>query len=107
MPTKLLDGPAAGVVLELPRWPKFLRVAVGEGHCAQWRALAGLEDEPDAFDDHLYAYMKVADDAYRGGDGSDNAYTLYDPQPDDAVMRDTALWRRWCYEQQGKGFREE
>ncbi len=89
-----IDGPAAGVSLELSRAPKLLRVA----KCGdQFRALEKLDDEP--FDLELcsvYVGRSSTWKEYEGGESSD--YELMIPQPFDHEIRETDDWRAWCRE---------
>lgn len=104
MTTRFHGGPADGKVLCMARAPVFLRVVV-EGDAVD--ALDLLDDEPKV-SETLHAYRKVSDDGTVHVDGRDASgkrfgrwyacatYRINDDQPDDAVMRDAAAWRKWC-----------
>ncbi len=108
--TRFVDGPAAGVSLDLRRLPIFLRVVRDpEG---KWDALDQLTDVP-APDEALVAYRKIAGSESSGFlDYTDKKtgrrcgrtfvaakYAVVTEQPDDATMRDASKWREWCQEQ--------
>jgi hypothetical protein len=100
--TTFQDGPAKGQTLLLKRAPRFLRVVEWHG---KWDALDQLEDEPRP-DEKIYAY-EIIGETYmmhlnRGRDGggfyAGATYKQFLPQPDDATMRDTNSWVKWCHE---------
>lgn len=104
---RFVDGPAANVVLMLKRAPLFLRVVRAIG--GEWDALDQLEDGPKpdeaitaykrrgpAGECHIRAAKRAASGWYAMGE-----YAVIDLQPADDILRDTAKWRGWCYEQVG------
>lgn len=100
---KFLDGPAKGLTLQLRRAPLYLRVTEADG----WDALDQLDDVPLG-DETLTAYRRVGTAGTLHVDGRDKKgrrwgawyalaeYRVAEPQPSDAVMRETAAWRKWC-----------
>lgn len=89
------DGPAHGIILDLRRAPKFLRVVIN------------AEGEVDALD-QLHAYELVGKPSRyhvcrtpRRLSGWHIAaqYRHVPQQPSDATMRDTAEWQAWCLAQ--------
>lgn len=103
--TRFTDGPAAGKTLLLKRTPLFLRAVVDAA--GKWDTLDMLGDEPDPYE-AVYAYRRVGQatachvdyrdgrgrrrgDWFQGGD-----YALVEPQPEEAVPRDTGAWREWA-----------
>lgn len=98
---KFLDGPAAGVTLQLRRAPVLLRAVGNQG--GDWDALDQLDDTPDA-GERIAVYIQVAGTLRRwhqrpGGcyEGAD--YRLLAPQPADELVRSTDAWRKWCFAQ--------
>ena len=104
--TNFLNGPAAGVSLELARSPLFLRVVLGAG--GVWDALDLLSDGPRV-SEAVHAYRREGDAGSvhldytesrtgrrRGRDIAYAEYRVVAVQPADATMRDTAAWRAWC-----------
>ncbi len=107
--TRFTDGPAKGKTLLLARAPLFLRVVIAGG---KLDALDQLDDRPQG-GERIYAYRRTGPATalhidfcrgrgrkgprsawYRGGD-----YALVEPQPNEAVLRDTARWRGWATEE--------
>jgi hypothetical protein len=99
--TTFLDGPAKDTKLMLTRAPHFLRAVQAKD--GTWDALDQPDDTPTA-DERIVVYVMVGDPTwmhvratkgrsgvYRGGQ-----YTLVDPQPPDAVLRDRAQWQAWA-----------
>lgn len=100
--SKFIDGPAAGVELQLRRAPILLRVVHSQ---AGWDALDQLHDEVRS-GEKVYAYILTepptsmhlltrGKNRHAGGWYAIGVYRLLDPQPTDAEMRDTELWMRW------------
>src|SRR4051812_7013019 len=107
MSTRFLDGPLAGVALQLRRSPVFLRAVLNANGEAD--ALDPVGDEPLA-DDRVAAYRRASfGGAYfldwtekgrrRGGRFAIATYAVVAEQPPDEVMRDRAQWQRWCWVQ--------
>lgn len=105
--TKFTNGPAAGKVLELLRMPMPLFLRVTKAQDGTIDALDQLDDTPRD-DEELFLYRKARDDGTVHVDGRDKkgkrfgkwynccTYTLHETQPDQATMRDGALWPAWC-----------
>ena len=100
-----LDGPAAETTLQLARTPILLRVVVGRLN-GKVDALDQLDDQAEA-DEAIYVYRLVGEpmrgfvDGTRGGRRCGRpfvsaTYRLHEPQPDEGLLRDNALWREWC-----------
>ena len=99
-----LDGPAAGVVLELHRAPVFLRVVIGHEGVD---ALDQLDDEPRAGED-IAVYQRVGNAGSIHLSGRDKngrrfgrtlatgEYRLHDEQPADEIVRSQSRWRSWA-----------
>lgn len=99
-----LDGPAAGVVLELHRAPVFLRVVIGHEGVD---ALDQLDDEPRAGED-IAVYQRVGNAGSVHLSGRDKngrrfgrtlataEYRLHAEQPADEIVRSQVKWRNWC-----------
>lgn len=98
--TTFLDGPAKGVTLRLRRAPVYLRAVTSAG---KWDALDQLDDRASE-DETVFAYELVGEPTwyhiraargqsgcFRGGD-----YRLTQPQPDEAILRDTTQWQSWA-----------
>ncbi len=109
MPTTFHRGPADGKVLSLQRAPLFLRVVLCRDGSVD--ALDQPDDSPRA-NEQLFAYRRSADHgeihlqlAGPGGRGrrgrteSRAEYTLIEPQPEEAHLRDRLLWESWCMRQ--------
>lgn len=104
--TTFLDGPAAGIALELTRAPLLLRVVVNKA--GQWDALDQLEDQPRP-GETIHVYQQASFDGrvhlYRRGKGARSgwltiaSYRLFPRQPADQEIRTTAAWRAWTTEQ--------
>lgn len=104
---KFLDGPAAGVVLELRRAPVFLRVLQDTRGLNQWDACDQLTDAPCA-DEIVTVYVRIGAAGWIHIDFQDKAgrrrgetyataeYRLHAEQPPEAVMRETSRWRAWA-----------
>src|SRR5712671_5454007 len=101
--TLFTDGPAKGQHLRLKRAPVFMRVTEEAG---KFDALDQPEDTPKV-SENLHAYRMVGTPGMchinRGRNGSGfftvATYQLVETQPDEKTMRDTELWRAWCYDQ--------
>lgn len=103
-----LDGPAQGVHLTLQRTPTYLRVVRrSEAGKFVWDALDQLTDTPQ-LDETCFAYCLVGGTGVCHIDYTEKGkrkglwckvatYCVCDPQPNDETMRDTSLWRAWCY----------
>ena len=98
---RFTNGPAAGVPgLLLRRAPLYLRVVCHDG---KWDALDQLDDRPEP-GETIYAYRLVEQQGSvhinRGRRGSGffvmATYTVVEPQPADATMRNNACWREWA-----------
>ena len=103
---RLLDGPAEGNSLKLRRAPVFLRVVIDNDRSVD--ALDRLEDVPQD-DESIYVY-KIRPETFgryhllvrgknartHGGWWQSGDYDLFDDQPEDEILRDTAKWREWC-----------
>lgn len=105
---RFVDGPAAEALLMLKRAPLFLRVVFNTEE-QQWDALDQLIDKPKAAD-AIFVYRRQGDANVAmidwtekgrrvGGRFASATYSYVEPQPDDATMRDTKLWREWCWAQ--------
>ncbi len=111
MPAHFTNGPAAGMTLNIKRYPVLLRV-VGErvGCSTTWDALDQLDDQANRGED-IFVYRMMEKPARVHIDGVRNGrrfgewtqigrYELLPgPQPDDAILRDNAKWTAWCQEQ--------
>jgi hypothetical protein len=104
--TSFLDGPAAGVVLDLRRAPLFLRAVCGPGG-EPWDALDQLDDRPTPAEvvhvyrregepSHLHLLIRGARSGRRSGYYTVARYRYVEPQPPADQVRDTAIWRAWC-----------
>ncbi len=106
--TRFLDGPAAGVCLELQRAAMFLRVVQGNDN--KWDALDQLEDTPSQTET-IHAYIIKGEPGFAFVDGRDRKtgkrigrrmviaeYVLFQPQPSDEIMRDNDKWGDWATE---------
>lgn len=100
--SKFIDGPAAGVTLELRRAPVFLRVVIDPA--GKVDALDQLDDTPAA-NEKIFVYRidpKTLFRAHvcrrskgqRSGWIESGDYRLHPSQPGDAV-RETAAWQEW------------
>lgn len=105
---RFADGPAAEQLLMLRRAPLFLRVVFDTGN-QQWDALDQLADRPAA-GEAIWVYRREGEpNVCRldwtvkgrrvGGRFASATYRVVAEQPDDATMRDTQLWRQWCWDQ--------
>jgi hypothetical protein len=105
--TSFQDGPAKGQNLNLQRTPRFLRVTEKLG---SFDALDQLDDEPE-WGDVLYAYEIIpgatatAHISMRGKGGRREGrwirmaiYSFLENQPEQEIMKHTALWQAWCLE---------
>lgn len=102
---RFLDGPAAGKTLTCTRAPIYLRVV--EDADGTFDALDQLTDVPEP-GERIHVYRMAEDHGMVHYDGRDKQgrrfgrteqcadYRLNPEQPDDATVRDTALWRAWC-----------
>ena len=107
---KCLDGPAAGQVLMIRRAPLFLRVVrnplvrKANKEDREWDCLNELQDQPKPHEElhvyvlkekpgwcHIRMSRRSASGFYSWGE-----YVPLQEQPDDATMRSTELWRKWC-----------
>jgi hypothetical protein len=106
---RFTDGPAANQRLMLRRAPLYLRVTF-DTIKKKWNAIDQLADTPAA-GEAVFAYRRQGEPSVamidwtekgrrRGGCFSVATYAVVAEQPDDATMRDTKLWREWCYAQQ-------
>jgi hypothetical protein len=102
--TTFINGPAAGVTLQLRRAPMLLRAV--KNAAGQWDALDQLGDEPKS-DEEIHVYRLAAPPTgyhlrmsgkrkhlsgmYQRGD-----YRLADRQPADSECRTTEAWNAWC-----------
>ncbi len=113
--TKFLDGPAAGVVLQLRRSPRFLRVVHDAGYSAavckkgrqEWDALDQLSDVP-VLREQIFVYVLVVREGGMCLDWTDKqgrrrgsmfqiaTYRHLAEQPDETITRDTSAWQNWC-----------
>lgn len=102
------DGPVAHAFLSLRRCPIYLRVVRGPD--GEIDALDQLDDAPQ-LDEEIIVYRIVGAPSVCFVDGTRNGrrcgrrevmarYAVVAEQPDDATVRDTTAWRKWCYEQQ-------
>ena len=102
--TSFKDGPAAGKSLLLKRSPQFLRVVEADG---EFDALDLIEDRPRPRET-CYAYELVEARGMMHLNMRDRKgkrccgwyavadYRLVEPQPEQAVMCDTAKWQAWA-----------
>jgi len=101
---ELLDGPAAGKILDLQRAPLLLRVVIGPRGAVD--ALDQLGDEPHAKETiHVYRRINQATRYHlkmrcrsQSGWRASAQYELLDEQPDQETARETSLWRAWAVE---------
>jgi len=106
--SRFLDGPAAGVMLDLQNPTIMLRVVRGAD--GTWDALDMPEDVARA-DETVFVYRATLKPAsvvhvdYRDKQGrrcgrwySDTEYRLLAEQPADEIVRDLKRWRAWCDE---------
>lgn len=104
------DGPAAGKTFACRRAPVYLRIVraapleLVPSPDAGWDVLDQLDDTPSA-DEEVFVYRIIDGTwscAYLCRAGADSGryelgqYRLVEPQPDEATLRDTALWRAWA-----------
>lgn len=109
MPTSFMDGPAAGVGLNLGRAPIFLRVVQVVEQMGGFDALDQLEDEPrDGEIVHVYRKLPGSHgSAHICGRGSGHVgcgyyeWGIYRHMADvdGELLRDTGRWRAWVDEQ--------
>lgn len=105
MHTTFADGPAKGQRLSLQRSPILLRVVNVGDH---WDALDQLDDQASS-NETITVYVLAAAPGVCFIDGRDpktgrrfgerrsmGTYKLLPEQPEDAILRDNALWREWC-----------
>lgn len=101
---RFADGPAQHTSLQLARCPLFLRVVRDvEG---RWDALDLLDDEPRPGETITVYRLRSSDgtchiDFTEGGRRKGKwlrmaTYALSPAQPDEATVRSTAAWRKWC-----------
>lgn len=105
---RFLDGPAAGVALNVRRAPQYLRV-VRDGQ-GTWDALDQLDDKP-AVGETIFAYRMASFDGsahYCGRDANGKrfgrteayaAYTYIDPQPEPLWLSNNTHWQAWAIAQ--------
>lgn len=103
----LFKGP-----LILKRVPKYLRfVCKRDGTDWKWDALDQLDDVPEADEEVMAAIQtdrvnvhldRRVNGKHVGEWHSTAMYELVDEQPDDSVLRDTELWRKYCGEMEAK-----
>jgi hypothetical protein len=102
--SRFIDGPAAGVQLQLRRAPLMLRVV--QNAQGKWDALDQPTDDANA-DEKIFVYrLTEKPTTYhllvrgknRGAGGwfMDGTYRLLVPQPDDVDVRLNGAWDRWC-----------
>ncbi len=113
MMARFIDGPAAGVVLQIRRTPVMLRVARGPN--GEWDALDQLDDEARP-DESIYVYRMKGEPSRvhvcrspRRLSGWLNLsdYEYFEPQPDDAQIRTTAAWQAWANALQAAELKED
>ena len=116
---KLLDGPAAGIVLNCKRSPRYLRVVESPGMAPsshRWDALDQLGDMPKPHETiHVYQWTKHVDcgaihvygvrNGSRFGEWRASAADHYRhlgwlSEELRESFRDNAAWRAWCIRQQ-------
>lgn len=98
---RFIDGPAAGVYLELRRAPIMLRVVCsGKG---QWDALDQLDDLP-LWNETVHVYRMRGDPITyhvcrsprsKSGWHNDSEYVVWPTPPPDETLRDNAAWAAW------------
>jgi len=107
--SNFLDGPAAGVRLNLGRSPYFLRVVrTPDG---KWDALDQLDDKP-AENEEIHVYRIASEPMIAHVDGRDPKtgkrygkwmsiadYVLHNKQPDNQTARNKVQWQEWCQTQ--------
>src|SRR5262245_28164763 len=103
MPTKFLDGPAAGQVLCIGRAPFFLRVV--RNRQGEWDCLDQPKDMPNV-EEQIFVYRRVKGEAHptvhlcRRPTGSGwfcvAEYVHHETQPDDETARSPGKWPKWC-----------
>ena len=106
MPTRFIDGPAAGVCLSLSRAAMFLRAVLGDD--GKWDALDQLEDTPSA-SETAYVYIIQGEPGTAFVDGRDPKtgkrygrkeviaeYRFFEPQPSAEIMRNNDKWGEWA-----------
>jgi len=102
-----LDGPAAGITLQLRSAPDLLRVVI---HGVEFDALDQPKDVPRA-EEQIVVYRRLGlattyhlcargKERHRSGWYSQAEYVLHDRQPDDAIARDTEAWQAWALSEQ-------
>lgn len=116
-----LDGPACNVIpgtrmyattgargLCIRRAPQFLRVT--QNSKGEWDALDQLHDEPHS-DETVMVYrlverlgslhlnMRDKKGRHCGGFFVSAVYQYVSPQPDEATLNETHLWREWAQQQ--------
>lgn len=104
MPTTFLDGPAAGVGLNLRHAPRFLRVVQNIEFAGLFDALDQPGDEP-LLGERVHVYEMVSGSfgcafiCGRGGGGPVGRYEwgvyTHRPDVDGEPLRDTQKWRTW------------
>lgn len=102
---------APSTPLLLKRAPHFLRAV--QAPDGTWDALDQLHDTPKP-DETIVAYEMVGEPSWchinargkkgerTGGVFHGGRYTVCDPQPTEAQLRDTPSWRLWCAGRIGK-----
>lgn len=102
--TTFIDGPAAGVSLDLRRAPIMLRVVCDTA--GSWDALDQEDDQPKG-NELIFVYIIVGepDRAFvrcarprAGGYREFARYRLLPTQPADEQVRTTIAWQKWCSE---------
>lgn len=105
---KFIDGPAAGIVLQLRRSPLFLRVVHSDAN--GWDGLDQHDDKP-ADNEDVHTYVRRGqpvryhlNTGKRSGSGFFEMadYQIYRHQPPPEVVRNTLAWRQWTLAQVGK-----
>ncbi len=102
-----LDALMGHKSLSLVRTPYFLRVVKDADGTID--ALDQLDDAPKPTE-QVYAYVRDGPPQFmilcsrRNGCRRERyvSYKDYMPQPDEATMRDNALWSQWCHEEHEK-----
>lgn len=102
-------GPADGVRLNLRRIVFFLRVVWNVA--GEWDALDQPHDTVgDGETAHVYRHVKTTGTAFVDGVDPKTrrrtgwvehsaVYEYHGIQPDQATLRDNAVWSKWCHEQ--------
>lgn len=103
MPSTFMDGPAAGLGLDMRRAPLYLRLV--QDASGKWDALDQLDDEPrDGETIHVYEAATPPSAVFacgrgRGAGGGRYEYAVYrhvDVDVEALGLRDTDTWRAWA-----------